>query len=100
MYSHFAATRLAPIALAGQKVLVDQPLTDVADVPKGALAVVETTSEDVGLVIKRVFLDGNNCVLLSPNPVDAIAPIIVSTDEITRIWPLRGVLFEAQDNTA
>ncbi len=97
---HVLGDSLAPIALTGQKVLVDQPLTHVADVPKGALAVVETTSGDVGLVIKRVFLDGNNCVLLSPNPVDAIAPIIVPTEEITRIWPLRGVLFEAQENTA
>jgi hypothetical protein len=90
---------LAPIALTGQKVLVDQPLVNFMSISRGSLAVVETTAADIGLVIKRVFPNGDTCTLLSPNPVDAIAPMVVPIGEITRIWPLRGVLFEAPETT-
>ncbi len=90
---------LTPIALRGQRVLIDQPLSDLSSVSDGILAVVETEAAQVGLVIKRIFFKGDQAVLLSPNPVDAIAPLLIPKSQITRVWPLRGVLFEAHESS-
>jgi energy-coupling factor transporter ATP-binding protein EcfA2 len=89
---------LAPIALSGQKILVDRPITDFRQIKNGALVVVETDESDIGIVIKRIFTYPDTFVLVSPNPVDSIPPIIISKTSIKRAWNLRGVLFEAQES--
>lgn len=84
---------LNPIARNGQKVLVDEPLASLADCPQGELAVIEFHDEAQGSVIKQVF-PGKQWVLVSPNPVDRLPPMLVSPKEILAVWLLRGVLFD------
>jgi SOS-response transcriptional repressor LexA len=84
---------LDPIARDGQRVLVDHQAAAITDVEDGALVVVETDEEGIGNLIKRVFRQGKTCVFVSPNPVDAIAPVTLSLKAVRAVWPLRGVLF-------
>jgi SOS-response transcriptional repressor LexA len=86
---------LDPLARDGQKVLVNEPLTDRSECTEGELAVIEFTDETMGSVIKQVFPDKKQWTLVSLNPIDRLAPIIVKPDAIRAIWPLQGVLFEA-----
>jgi hypothetical protein len=46
-------------------------------------------------VIKRVFRRNGEWVLVSPNPVEPHAALVVRLTSITAAWPLRGVLFES-----
>lgn len=89
---------LDPIARRDQSVLVGrkQSAEDVS-VESGGLAVIETKNDSVGCVIKRVFRLGDRWILISSNPVEPHEPIVVSTDEISGVWPLHGVLFESFD---
>jgi hypothetical protein len=66
-------------------------------VPNASLAVVETSNEAVGNVVKRVFVGNRKWVLDSPNPVEPHEPIVLSEREIVAVWFLRGVLFETVD---
>jgi len=88
-----------PIARRGQRVLVNEgkpPLEAARDVIAGILAVVETKDETgIGNIIKRIYSSDEKWILESANPVDSIAPIILSNKQIERIWPICGVLFEA-----
>ena len=87
---------LEPIARAGQTVLVAKGTTvKESTMSRGSLAVVETTNKDIGNVIKRVFPGDNQYILVSPNPVEQHDPIPLSVDQIEKLWPLRGILFEA-----
>ena len=87
---------LEPIARAGQTVLVAKGTTvKESTMSKGSFAVVETKDEHVGNVIKRVFPSDDQYILLSPNPVEQHDPIPLSVDQIEKLWPLRGILFEA-----
>jgi SOS-response transcriptional repressor LexA len=85
---------LDPIARSGQKVLVDQPLTNASSCRDGELAVVEFTDDTMGSVIKRVFSGKDRWTLVSPNPVDCVAPMIVATKTVRNVWLVRGVLFD------
>jgi SOS-response transcriptional repressor LexA len=84
---------LDPIARDGQRVLVDHQAAAITDVEDGSLVVVETDEEGIGNLIKRIFRQAKTCVLVSPNPVDAIAPVTLPLKAIRAVWPLRGVLF-------
>jgi len=85
---------LDPIARNGQKVLVDQPLTNPSSCREGELAVVEFTDEAMGSLIKRVFPGKDRWTLVSPNPVDCLSPMIVPSKTIRTVWVVRGVLFD------
>src|SRR5207248_642976 len=89
---------LDPIAKQGQRVLVSakQSPRD-ATIRRGSLAVIETSDDDVGSVIKRVFPSGKNWTLISSNPVDPHDPIVLPIERIEAVWPLHGVLFEMND---
>jgi len=91
---------LDPIARPGQKVLVDEKCDALDEVSAGALAVVESSAEAVGNVVKRVFPRSDGWILVSPNPVDAIPPDILATTEISSIRCVRGVLFETAEATS
>lgn len=88
-----------PIARNGQKVLVDEPLADLARCTPGELAVLDIKGPKLGCVIKRVFPRDDEWVLISPNPVDRIAPIVVSRKDIRTAWIIRGVLFETAERS-
>jgi hypothetical protein len=88
---------LRPVAWPGQKVLVDEKYGALTEVRAGTLAVVETSSEAVGNVVKRVFPQSDGCILVSPNPVDTIAPDVLSTADINSIRRVCGVRFETAD---
>lgn len=93
-----------PIARRGQSVLVKEgksPLEAAREVIAGTLAVVETKDEtEIGNIIKRIYSRDGKWILESANPVDSIAPITLSDEEIERIWPICGVLFEAFEKEA
>lgn len=86
---------LDPIARNGERVLVakGQPPNETT-MSNGSLAVVETTDDKVGNVIKRVFRTDDGFILVSPNPVEPHEPIPLKTEEVSLLWPLRGMLFE------
>jgi energy-coupling factor transporter ATP-binding protein EcfA2 len=86
---------LDPIARNGERVLVakGQPPNETT-MSNGSLAVVETTNEKVGNVIKRVFRMDDGFILVSPNPVEPHEPIPLNREEVSLLWPLRGMLFE------
>lgn len=89
---------LNPIARRGQLVLVGAMQTSRdTTIERGGLAVIETTDEALGCVIKRVFPGSDQWILVSSNPVDPHDPIVVPVSQITAVWPLRGVLFESRD---
>ena len=87
---------LDPIARAGQRILVGEarPSSD-SGLRNSDLAVLETAT--YGHVIKRVFRHADRFLLLSPNPVEVHDPDIVSLEDISRIWPVRGVLMESDE---
>ena len=85
---------LNPIARNGQKVLVDEPLSDLSGCPDGELAVLEFKDETEGSVIKQVFPSKQDWFLVSPNPVDRLPPMLVSPKDLRAVWLIRGVLFE------
>ncbi len=87
---------LNPIARNGQKVLVDERLSRFSDCPEGELAVLEFNDETRGSVIKQVFPGKQQWILVSPNPVDRLAPMLVSPRDLRAVWLLRGVLFETE----
>jgi recombinational DNA repair ATPase RecF len=88
---------LRPLAWPGQKVLVDEKYGRLEDVHAGTLAVVETSSEAIGNVIKRVFPRPDGWILVSPNPVDTIEPDILEPTDILSIRAVCGVLFETAE---
>ena len=91
---------LDPIARPGQKVLVDEKCDAWDAVNAGTLAVVESSVDAVGNVVKRVFPRSNEWILVSPNPVDAIPPDVLATNQISSIRRVRGVLFETVEATS
>ncbi len=88
---------LRPLAWPGQKVLVDEKYGRLEDVHAGTLAVVETSCEAIGNVIKRVFPRPDGWILVSPNPVDTIEPDILEPTDILSIRAVCGVLFETAE---
>lgn len=87
---------LEPQARRGQHVLVagrESPAETTLD--QGGLAVLETSDDGVGNVIKRVYLRDDQWVLVSPNPVETQEPILLPAGAIVAVWRLRGVLFES-----
>ncbi len=86
---------LDPVAKDGQFVLVEEKALNVTDVEDGSLAVIEQVDGGGGNLIKRFFRQKNTCVLVSPNPVDPIAPVVLPLKAIQALWPLRGILFES-----
>jgi SOS-response transcriptional repressor LexA len=92
-------TSLDPIARAGQRVLIDrQPAHDHSHVRNGELAVVDTNVDGIGRVIKRVYHLGDECILISPNPVDPHSPEILTKAQLVeaKFWIVCGVLFETE----
>jgi hypothetical protein len=85
---------LDPIARRGQWVLIGRRVSDPAGLEPGALAAIVTHDEAVGNVLKRAFPQGRHLVLVSPNPVDAIPPVVIPFAKIQAAWPFSGVLFE------
>ena len=65
-----------------------------AVVTSGDLVVLETENQSVGNVIKRIFPVGEDLVLVSANPVEQHDPIVLKKAEVSRMWRVRGVLFE------
>jgi hypothetical protein len=89
---------LDPIARLGQKVLVAEAQTpENVSIENGGLAALEVLDDTIGNVIKRVHPRSDFWILVSPNPVDPYTPVLVPPHKISRIWPLRGVLFETID---
>lgn len=84
-----------PIARKGQYVLINEriPFDRVKD---GMLAVIETA--EYGRVIKRInHKEGDvSIILTSTNLIDPHEPIIIDSKEKVSIYPLAGVLFEAE----
>jgi hypothetical protein len=87
---------MEPIAREGQLALINEGAGSGQVIHPGALAVVETNDERIGNVIKRVFTGLDNWVMVSPNPVDAIPPIVVATERVKKSWLVNGVLFETE----
>jgi len=89
---------LDPVARRGQLVIVgERQVAHGTSIEQGGLAVIETSDEAIGCVIKRVFRSGDQWILVSSNPVDPHDPIVVSVSQIAAVWPLYGVLFESHD---
>lgn len=87
---------LEPLARRGQHVLVaSQQSPAETTLDQGGLAVLETSDDGVGNVIKRVYRRNDQWVLVSPNPVEPPEPILLPVGMIVAVWPLRGVLFES-----
>lgn len=88
---------LEPIARSGQLVLVGGPQDPRnLDMSNGSLGVIEVR-EGTGHVIKRVFKEGDTLLLVSPNPIQAYAPIIKGVDEVENVWPVRGLIFDFEE---
>ncbi|EDL60603.1 AAA family ATPase [Gimesia maris] len=91
---------LDPIARAGQKVLIEKDhVASFSEIRNGDLAVIDTSVNGVGRVIKRVFHQASQCILISPNPIDPHPPLILNKYELfeAKFWPVCGVLFESND---
>ncbi|MDB4930665.1 MAG: hypothetical protein JWM10_3149 [Myxococcaceae bacterium] len=86
---------MEPIARDGQVVLVGSAEERLDALPRGGLFVVETTEAHVGNVIKRVFVNKDQVVLVSPNPVEPHEPIVVPRERVASVRRVRGVLFDA-----
>jgi hypothetical protein len=90
---------LNPIARRGQYVILDtRAALKNAEISAGILAAVDTLDSSIGHVIKYVFRNGKQWVLTSRNPVEVIAPLIVHAENIRKVWPVRGILFEGAVN--
>ena len=89
---------IEPLARSGQKVLVDEKCDDLDNIVSATLAVLQTDGA-VGNVIKRVYPMDGSWILISPNPVETIDPILLPRKEIRAIWPVCGVLFETNDES-
>jgi len=89
---------LEPIARDGQVVLVGGVEASLDALPPGGLFVVETVEAHVGNVIKRVFVNKNMVVLVSPNPVEPHEPIVVQKESVVSVRRVRGVLFNVTVN--
>ena len=90
---------MEPIARSGQHVLINTTeASDYLAVRNGSLAVVETNTEEIGCVVKRIYRHPAGCMLLSPNPVDAHKPEFLTEVQLSaaKFWTVRGVLFDAQ----
>jgi len=88
---------LEPIAKPRQRVLVKEKLLPLDSIRRGSLAVIETSDDEVGCVIKRVFPAPQKWTLISSNPVEPHDPIVLPIEKIEAVWPLHGVLFEMYD---
>ncbi|WP_146503678.1 S24 family peptidase [Rubinisphaera italica] len=91
---------LDPIARDGQHVLIDQTEGhSYSEVKNGDLAVIDSSTEGIGRVIKRVYHHDLGCILTSPNQVDPHPPLLIPRDELdkAKFWVLKGVLFESID---
>ncbi len=90
---------MEPIARKGQKVLVEQgmPPKD-CKIESGGLAVIETDEEAIGNEIKRVYPKKDNWILVSANPLESYTPDIIPIVKIKKVWPLKGVIFEVNEN--
>lgn len=87
---------LEPIARKGQNVLVKEGVMPQGGaIETGGLAVIETNDESIGNEIKRVYPNVDIWILVSPNPLEAYAPHVVPVENIKKIWPLKGVIFES-----
>ena len=85
---------LNPIARRGQYVILGPKETaNDAKILPGMLAAVEPNDETFGQVIKCVFVWEKHRLLTSRNPVEAIAPLVVPSESVKALWPVRGVLF-------
>lgn len=90
---------MEPIARKGQKVLVEEGMRPQdCTIESGGLAVIETDDESVGNEIKRVYPKENNWILVSANPLEPYTPDIIPIEKIKKVWPLKGVIFEAAEN--
>jgi SOS-response transcriptional repressor LexA len=85
---------LDPIARKGQWVLVRDRVANLREVEQGALAAVVTDDERIGNVLKRVYVQGEEVTLVSPNPVDLTPPAVIPLASVREVWPFAGVLFE------
>ncbi len=85
---------LDPIARKGQWVLVKDRVADLREVEQGTLAAVVTDDDRIGNVLKRVYVEGKEVILVSPNPVDLTSPAVIPRAKIREVWPFAGVLFE------
>lgn len=95
-----SGSSLDPIARAGQKVLIEKDhVTKFTEIRNGDLAVIDTSVNGIGRVIKRVFHQSSQCILISPNPIDPHPPLILKENELiaAKFWPVCGVLFESND---
>lgn len=91
---------LEPIARSGQRVLIEkEPATDHSQIRNGDLAVVDSKVDSIGCVIKRIYHLGDDCILVSPNPVDPHRPEMLNKSQLLKaiFWTVRGVLFESGD---
>lgn len=87
---------LEPIARKGQNVLVKEGVMPQGGaIETGGLAVIETNDESIGNEIKRVYPNVDSWTFVSPNPLEAYAPHVVPVENIKKVWPLKGVIFES-----
>ncbi len=83
---------LDPIARGGQHVPVDARRT-ATNVFPGSIAVIETEDVNIGNVIKKVIPMAADFVLVSTNPVDSIAPILLPRNRLKQMFSASGILF-------
>lgn len=89
---------LDPVARDRQRVLGDKPLSNVTHFGNGELAIVEFADDQEGALIKAVYRQSNEWILLSPNPVERLPPVVKPLSNVRAMWELRGVLFESSSN--
>jgi len=83
-----------PIARNGQFVLINDPIP-IERTKDGMLAIIETA--DYSRIIKRINRNKKNdsIILTSANIIDPHKPLSIDINNILKIYPLAGVLFEA-----
>lgn len=90
---------MEPIARKGQKVLVEQGMVPKdCKIESGGLAVIETDDNSIGNEIKRVYPKKDTWILVSTNPLEPYTPDIIPIAKIKKVWPLKGVIFEIDEN--
>jgi len=84
-------TSLEPVVRNGQIILVEK--NDIREaISNDMLAFVSVRNE--GDFIKRCYVRDSKCFLCALNPTERELPMVVDLEEILKVYPLKGVMFE------